>query len=400
MRRLDELLDRASCRVLVVVAGSSRDPYLAPFVGETRLGPAVLIAPRGAAPRLAFLNPLDRGEAAASGLQLLDPEALDVARWAREGSATGGFLAKVVCRALQLAQLGPGRAALAGSFKAGTVHEACEHLAADGWSFAAGEPLVAAYRKRKNAEQLAGIRRAAAATVAAFRRVAEQLAAAEVRRGQLWLGGGRLRIERLRRTIARVLAEHGLEQPDGNIVAAAEEGAVPHNSGRDERVLEPGESLVVDIFPKDRLFADCTRTFCVGEAPEPLARAHSSVLGGLRTARDRARPGVRGWALQEAVCAHFSAAGYPTPITDRGTTRGYVHGLGHGVGFECHEYPSFAEQAGEEGRLEVGDVVTLEPGLYDEEARFAVRLEDLFAVGEDGLENLTPLPYALDPRAW
>ena len=114
----------------------------------------------------------------------------------------------------------------------------------------------------------------------------------------------------------------------------------------------------------------------------------------------RARPGMRGWEIQELVCARLGEAGYPTPISDHGTTRGYVHGLGHGIGFELHEYPSFKEEAGEEGLLESGDVVTLEPGLYDPEAGWGVRIEDVFAVGDDGLERLTPLPDALDPRAW
>jgi Xaa-Pro aminopeptidase len=45
--------------------------------------------------------------------------------------------------------------------------------------------------------------------------------------------------------------------------------------------------------------------------------------------------------------------------------------------------------------------VTLEPGLYEPAAGgFGVRLEDLALLTHDALENLTPLPYELDPRAW
>ena len=87
-------------------------------------------------------------------------------------------------------------------------------------------------------------------------------------------------------------------------------------------------------------------------------------------------------------------------VREPATTTGYVHGLGHGVGFELHEYPSFRREAGEEGVLEVGDLLTLEPGLYDPEAGWGVRLEDLVYLGPDGPESLTPLPYDLDPRAW
>ena len=414
MPRLDDLLERADCRALAIVAGSSRDPNIAPFVGSARLGDCLLIAPRGAPPRLGFLTLHDREEAAASGLDLLDPLALDVERWSRpvrggptenRGATPSELLAGVLSRALHLCEQAPGRLALAGCLGAGTVYEACGLLGGEGWSFAAGEALVAELRKRKTPAQLAEVRRAADGAMAAFRRVAELLAAARVDGdvelgGELWLEGEPLRVGRLRRVIARSLAGHGLDQPQGNIVAPAGAGAVPHTSGLDSRVLRAGESLVVDIFPRGRLFADCTRSFCVGRPPEPLARGHARVVEALDLARAAARPGVHGWSLQEGVCECLAGAGYPTPITDRGTTRGYVHGLGHGVGFELHEYPSFKEEAGEEGRLETGDVITLEPGLYDPEAGWGVRIEDLYAVGEDGLETLTPIPYHLDPRAW
>jgi Xaa-Pro aminopeptidase len=110
---------------------------------------------------------------------------------------------------------------------------------------------------------------------------------------------------------------------------------------------------------------------------------------------------VRGFDLQEAVCRHFQDLGHPTPVSHPGTEVGYVHNLGHGVGHELHEYPSFRKEAGVEGVLAVGDVIAVEPGLYDPEAGWGVRLEDLLVLGPEGIaEDLTPLPYALDPRAW
>jgi Xaa-Pro aminopeptidase len=88
-------------------------------------------------------------------------------------------------------------------------------------------------------------------------------------------------------------------------------------------------------------------------------------------------------------------------VSEPGTEEGYVHNLGHGVGYELHEYPSFRRDPGPEGVLEALDVVTLEPGLYSPRDRYGVRLEDLVILGEDGIaEDLTPLPYELDPRSW
>jgi Xaa-Pro aminopeptidase len=393
----------------VILARTSRDPFLAPFTGPVRLTESFLVMPRNGAPRLAYLTPMDRREARASGLTLLTPEALDVERWNRDGAQPHQLLANVLSRALFLCGLAPGRLALAGCVEAGRLHGACELLAAEGWSFVPGEPAVVLLRKRKTPPQVEALRRVAAGTVAAFRAAAELLAGAGVRDlgpagGELWHGGEPFTVARLRRAVRRVLSDHGLEEPEGSIIAPAEEGTVPHTSGTPGRVLRPGESLVVDLFPCDRRgapFADCTRTFCVGEPPAALAAAHAEVVAALELAVAGARPGVRAWSLQEAVCEHFGRAGYPTPLSDRGTTRGYVHGLGHGVGFELHEEPSFREHAGEEeGVLEAGDVFALEPGLYEPEAGWAVRLEDLCFLGEDALENLTPLPYALDPRAW
>jgi Xaa-Pro aminopeptidase len=404
-------LEELGCEALLVLAPSSQDPDLAPFLpGPAHLGECLLVLPRlppGAPPRLGFLTPMEREEAAASGLPLLTPADLDVSRWASELPDPAYFLSQVAGRALERCGVSPGRVALAGHGPAGTVQAACAALSRDGWVWVPGNALMTAARKRKEPAELAGLREASDATCKAFHAVARLLAAAAViptdgtgEGGELWLEGERLRVARLRAEIARVLAGEGFEQPRGNLVVPAEEGAIPHCSGTPDRVLRAGESLVVDVFPKGRLFSDCTRTFCVGEPSEALRRGHAKVREALEEANLRARPGLRGWEVQEAVCARFEAAGYPTPISEPGTTRGYVHNLGHGVGFEIHELPTFKKSSGAEGVLRAGDVFTLEPGLYDPEARWAVRLEDLHHLTEDGLEVLTPLPYELDPRAW
>ncbi|HYG62397.1 MAG TPA: M24 family metallopeptidase [Thermoanaerobaculia bacterium] len=400
-------LDELGCQALLVFAPSAADPDLAVFTGSVHLGESLLVAPRGERPRLAYLTPMERDEAAATGLLLITPEELDVLRWTQEAPEPVDFTAAVTARALELAGLSPGRVALAGHGRVGVLHAVLSRLARSGWSWVPANDLLTGLRKGKVAGELAAIRAAAAGTVEAFRTVARLLAAAGLRAGEgdeLWLEGERLTVARLRAEVARTLAGFGLEQPRGNIIAPGEEGGVPHSTGTQERVLRAGESLVVDLFPRGTLFADCTRTFCVGTPPEPLARAHAAVLAALRAAHAGATAGatstIRGWDLQEAVCHSLGDAGYPTPISHPGTTRGYVHNLGHGVGFELHEQPIFKKVAGREGVLAHGDVFTLEPGLYDPEAGYGVRLEDLVHLTPGGLENLTPLPYDLDPRAW
>ena len=58
-----------------------------------------------------------------------------------------------------------------------------------------------------------------------------------------------------------------------------------------------------------------------------------------------------------------------------------------------HERPGLGLLPG--GTLLAGDVVTIEPGLYDP-AVGGVRLEDLVLVTDDGCEVLTRFPYDLE----
>jgi Xaa-Pro aminopeptidase len=391
---------------LVVVARGSQDPDLAPFVGPLHLGDAFLLAPAEGAPHLVYLTAMEREEAARTGLPLLHPEELEIPRLMSELPTEEQVLAAILERALARLGLAPGRLALAGSGRAGVLVGLAQVLSARGFTLLPGNRLALLARKRKDERQLDEARRVAAGGAAAMRRVADLLAQTSVRDGnELWLQEERLSVGRLKREIARVLAAFELEQPEGNIVAPAEEGAVPHSTGTLERVLRAGESLVVDLFPRGWLYADLTRTFCVGEPPPALAAGHAAVAEALeratrKLAREAETGTLRAFSLQQAVCAHFELLGYPTPLSHPGTRVGYVHNLGHGVGFDLHEYPSFRREAGEEGVVQAGDLLTLEPGLYDATAGWGVRLEDLVAVGTAGLENLTPLPYELDPRAW
>ncbi len=397
-------------RGLLVWAGSAAEPDLAPFVGSVHLGESYLLCAPPSPPHLLYTSPMEREEAAATGLPLLHPEALGLAELQTQFPGREAALSELLARALAACGLAPGRLAVAGCGPAGLVQAVGRRLEARGWSLVDGRELCLALRKRKRRHELVAARRTAAAACAALRHVAALLAHAEERDGvdrggELWLAGEPLRVGRLRKEVAQVLARFEVEQPHGNLIAPGEEGAVPHNQGTRERVLRANESLIVDLFPKGLLFADVTRTFCRGRPPATLAAAHHAVREALGRARGRLSAGalaegLRGFSLQESVCKLLASHGYPTPISHPGTQVGYVHGLGHGVGYELHEQPSFRREAGEEGRLAVGDLITLEPGLYQPAEGWAVRLEDLLYLGEDGPEDLTPLPYDLEPRAW
>jgi len=108
------------------------------------------------------------------------------------------------------------------------------------------------------------------------------------------------------------------------------------------------------------------------------------------------RPGVPCRELQQRACAFFEARGHPTIGSDPTTQVGYVHSLGHGVGLEVHELPRLADFPGNSDVLEPGMVFTLEPGLYYPEEGIGVRLEDTWALDQEGRPvNLGGYPMEL-----
>lgn len=381
-----------------MVARSSADPDLAPFLPAGRLGECFLVIPADGRPRLGYLTPMEREEAEQTGLELLRPERLGVATL-REDPEQRPLLAASAVRALESLGMSPCTVAVAGSPPVGVALALQERLGAGGWEAASGTQCMREWRKRKSAWQLAEVRRVASGASAALRRIAEILAGARQRREGLTLSGEALTVGRLEREAGEILGGLGLDQPEGWIISAGKAAAIPHNRSGPDRVLRAGETIVVDLFPRGRLFADCTRTFVVGEVPDPVARAVSTVREVLREAERAARPGVPGTSLQSRACQAFAAAGYATIDDDPETDSGFVHSLGHGVGFELHELPAFRD-GGADGRLEEGDVLTLEPGLYDPEAGWGVRIEDLYVLGALGPETLIDLPWEVDPRRW
>ena len=105
---------------------------------------------------------------------------------------------------------------------------------------------------------------------------------------------------------------------------------------------------------------------------------------------------MTGRALFDATCNRFEAAGYRTQRTGPGEdpAEGFQFSLGHGVGLEVHESPGLG--LGGRQPLVPGDVLAIEPGLWDRRIG-GVRFEDLVLVTEDGCANLTDYPYELAP---
>ena len=70
----------------------------------------------------------------------------------------------------------------------------------------------------------------------------------------------------------------------------------------------------------------------------------------------------------------------------------FTHSTGHGLGIEVHETPRIGRA--QKQKIRVGNVVTLEPGIYIEGVG-GIRIEDDVAVHAGGTEVLTSAPRGL-----
>jgi Xaa-Pro aminopeptidase len=256
-------------------------------------------------------------------------------------------------------------------------------------------------RRAKRDEEIAALERTQHATEDAWAHGVEAIRRAAIRMdGTLELDGEVFTAERLRAIVEGRLLELGCSS-EGAIVAPGPQAADPHMIGAGP--LCARQSIVMDIFPQDkttRYFADMTRTVSKGDPGDEIRRMYDVVKHAQDEGIKALRPGVTGRAVHELVEDIIWAAGYDTlrpghqKARPRGDDlpRGFIHGTGHGVGLEIHEAPSVGRSGTRP--LAVGDVVTVEPGVYDP-AIGGVRLEDMLVITETGSRNLTRAPRQL-----
>ncbi|MGH2858991.1 MAG: M24 family metallopeptidase [Solirubrobacteraceae bacterium] len=336
----------------------------------------------------------DRIAAELPDAQLLDIQELGLRDLIERGMDRLEAELEVVARAV--AQLGIAEAVVPADFPLAVA----DRLRAGGVSLTVDDAFVSARRRIKAGAELAGVRAAQAAAHAAMARAAELLAGAAVGADGLLhrAAGEPLLAEWVRAQLRQTFYAHGATCPAEMIVAAIGNGGGGHEPGSGP--LPAGLPIQVDLFPRDEAtgcWADMTRTFVVGEPAaghaERIVAQERLVREALEQARAAICPGVTGRELHAATCDLFEAAGWATQRT--GGKDGFQFALGHGVGLEVHEQPGL----GLSGRdpFVAGDVVAIEPGLWDVEIG-GVRLEDLLLVTEDGCETLTEFPYELTPR--
>jgi len=227
--------------------------------------------------------------------------------------------------------------------------------------------LVERLRAAKNDDELGYIKQACEIADRVYERLVDERFVGRTERDLAW-------------TIQQLFHDEGGEAlAFETIVASGPNAARPHGRATD-REIGGGETVIVDAGCTVNGYAsDYTRTFATGPLDGVVKEAYAVVLAAQQAGLDALRAGIAG------IDADAAARRVVDETSFAGT---FGHGLGHGLGLEVHEAPRLSAESTD--RLGIGNVVTVEPGIYLE-GRAGIRIEDDVVITELGIENYTRL---------
>ena len=178
-----------------------------------------------------------------------------------------------------------------------------------------------------------------------------------------------------------------------SIVGSGKQSTILHYRSNNN-VINKNELVVVDIGACYQYYcADITRTYPSSKKfTQQQKDLYSLVLEAQLYAASLAKPGMYlhsaahpEISLHHKVVEFFEAKKYG---------KYFPHGLGHFLGLDVHDV------GGRDKMLEVGDVITIEPGIYISEKNMGVRIEDNYWIVEDEAiclsENLPKDPEEIE----
>ena len=224
-------------------------------------------------------------------------------------------------------------------------------------------------RRRKDPDELALIRRALAASGEMYR----------VAREMIRPGVNELDVFSSLQTAA--IASCGeMLTGTGNDYACGLRGGPPRQRG-----CQKGDLYILDVGPAYRgYFADTARTIAVDARPtDAQLAAWEHVCKALSLVERIAKPSMACRDIYEQVRQWLATS----PVGS------WSSHLGHGIGLFVHEGPHLNPNWND--TLEIGDVIAVEPALYDPSLSCGMRIENDYLVTETGLELLSPFPLEL-----
>jgi Xaa-Pro aminopeptidase len=289
-------------------------------------------------------------------------------------------------------------------------------------------PIIDALRAKKSAAEIALVKRAADISGLGHR-AAMQALAPDMNEFEI------------QAIMEYTFRRNGADRPSYASIVGSGPNSTTLHYDRDDRVMRAGEVLVMDVAAEYQGYAaDITRTLPVGGTFTPDQRVIYQIVRDAQGAGERqVKAGV---PVKQEVDSIFAVVGAglarlglidsvgatveaPAGFCRSATTRCpqvslfFPHGPGHGLGLDVHDPAQWYTPPGQFG---VGDVFTIEPGIYirpgildilpdspanrafmarvrpllQRYANIGVRIEDNYVVTPTGLERLSMVPREIN----
>jgi Xaa-Pro aminopeptidase len=246
------------------------------------------------------------------------------------------------------------------------------------------KPVLASLRTVKDAGEIALIRKAVdasiAAHLAAMKAVKPKVTEYEI--------SALLQYEWGRR---------GCERPSyAPIVGSGHNSTVLHYSENTE-TMKAGDVVVIDAAAECSMYAaDITRTLPVNGHFTPRQREIYDIVLGAQEAAMAAFQSGKSVLMGDSDASLNKVAkdyinSHGKDLHGQPLGQYFIHGLGHYIGLNVHDEGDYKIPLGP------GMAFTIEPGIYIPEENIGVRIEDDFLVGQDG--KLIKLSSALPSKA-
>lgn len=397
---LDHLLETRNFDAIVIMGHSTENHALNYMTSNAGIGEGYVLKKRGADPIL-IVGPMEREEAAKSGLTIETYNDYDFYPMLKETGSYYGAAIRMLAKAFAKHEI-RGTVSFYGLTDPGYAFRfltELSHLVPD--ITITGETETNIFDEAytiKDTHELNAIKSVAERTNLVMSATVDYIKRQTVRDGKLYKSDSTpLTVGDVKSFVRTSLMQHRLEAPDDFIFARGRDAGVPHSRGADSDTLSLGDVIVFDLFPREiggGYFHDMTRTFALGYATPEVQHAYDQVMFAYNQVISELAVGEKCGRYQDLTCDIFEEMGHPTIRKDPTTLEGYVHGLGHGLGLQIHARPRF--RPGFEDTLQVGQVITIEPGLYYPDRGYGIRIEDTIYIDDQGqFHSLTPFPKDL-----
>lgn len=400
---IDRLMAERDLDAMIIMGGEGENPHRA-YLTNGAHASAIILKKRGDV-AVMLVSPMEVEEAKKSGLEVLTYSDIKLHELYKEYKDDPDMrMLKMYERFFDRADFSSGRLGIYGSGDLGESWETLKLLDAHFPDIElVGERNNTIFDEAvatKDADEIAILRDVGVRTGAVMQAAWDFIAAHRAEGDTvIKADGSPLTVGDVKQLIKLKLLENGLEEGEhGTIFAIGRDGGFPHSRGEPEDVLKLGQAIVFDLFPRDvesGYFHDMTRTWSIGHATETVQRAYDHVMLSFNAVMDALAVGDKTQKYQLIALDVLEECGHPTSRSKPGTTAGYTHSLGHGLGMEVHENPRFSH-VNDDDVLQVGNAFTIEPGLYYPDDGYGVRIEDTVVIDETGqAQTLTTMPKKL-----